>query len=668
MEMPQCLVIKFDSVYIWDGRGLRKYDEDVNLGPKELGRVAKCDEEMRRVKVTKIPVYNLSKVEIKEGLILKDYLHSLNSFQFVDSSNESVYLYTGDLEEPGFSERYDVVGGVPIKEGDKAKAISLMGLGMKFVEYAVLKYKSDDVLEEAIRFAYNFGMCNEVIKYFSMLSTWNSGVSLYAGLCYEKRGDLLTASKLLKNSPENFSRVVEKLKFKSNELIALYDIRKEPKILHTAIELFPDYHLPFFKLALYYMERGKLKEALEYVDESLKRRETLEGLITKAKILLSINRYQEAFDTINVVESRRRNGQTAFLKGLALLGLNAVSMAEREFQFACREGVVEACNRIRPSALDSLEVYTPQSLVGTRLYGYEIVDLLGSGGTGYVYKAMKGGKGFALKVFTSDVTVHEMLREASKMQELSSGTKYLVKVSGTFIDENSSDPLGYPPAIAMELMEGGDLKTVITSQDYSSLRHSSRWVEVVSIIFSKVSKGLAHLHREGYVHSDVKPSNILFTQPLPKFGNEASDSLLFERIIPKLSDLGSAIRIGVPPIQYTQVYAHPLQRFGVKADTMMDLYSLGVSLYVALTGTYPLPQWLEDEIESAVADPSKREHVMKDFYRVQLRLEYVPRELRDVTETLMKGEITAEEVSRDLDNIAHSIDLLYSQERVGIPL
>ncbi|WP_444543169.1 serine/threonine protein kinase [Metallosphaera hakonensis] len=314
-------------------------------------------------------------------------------------------------------------------------------------------------------------------------------------------------------------------------------------------------------------------------------------------------------------------------------------------------GIVEACSKALPSDASRGE-FDPDDWIGYVLYGYEIRSVLGRGGMGYVLLAEKNGKQFAMKVMKKEYKMDEFLYEVAKMQDISKGSRYMVRILANFIDENWTDYYGSPPAIVMEYMSGGDLRRILAEEEYLSLRHSVKWNEVVSLIFAKVAEAVIHLHKQGYVHADIKPSNILFDKPLSRYGEEAETQLLKGEVTPKLSDLGSSIRTGSPVIHYTPYYAHPKQRFGGRAETWMDVYSFTVSLYVTLTNNFPYPEWLERELEEAITSPEKRSEALKDFYSLEPRMDYVPQEYRDIILSGVRGETTMEQMRRDLLNLA----------------
>ena len=227
---------------------------------------------------------------------------------------------------------------------------------------------------------------------------------------------------------------------------------------------------------------------------------------------------------------------------------------------------------------------------GQRFSHYEILERLGGGGMGVVYKALdtKLNRHVALKFLPRELTRDDEAR-LRFMQEARSASA-LDHPNICTIHEIDSTPDGQM-FIAMALYDGETLKKRI---DRGPLP-----IEDALDIAMQVAKGLTKAHSAGIVHRDIKPANVMVTK----------DGFV------KIVDFGIAKLLGVTgPTQAgstlgTVSYMSPEQVAGEDADPRSDVYALGAVLYEMLTGRLPFPgenQWaVMNAIANREAEPPR---------------------------------------------------------------
>ena len=219
-----------------------------------------------------------------------------------------------------------------------------------------------------------------------------------------------------------------------------------------------------------------------------------------------------------------------------------------------------------------------------RLLGgrYKLEQCIGSGGMGEIYRARRThiGDTVAVKVLRADVVEDEKSRQ--RFYREARAAAMLHHPNAVVIHDFGEDADG-TAYIVMELLLGRSLRQVLVQEGpISALR--------VYGIIRQASAALDAGHRNGIVHRDIKPDNIILLDSndaadhvkILDFGiakvldNKTLDTHSLEQ---RLTNVGSVI--GTPH------YMAPEQCQGEEADSRSDIYSLGVVLYELLTGVAP---------------------------------------------------------------------------------
>ena len=273
-----------------------------------------------------------------------------------------------------------------------------------------------------------------------------------------------------------------------------------------------------------------------------------------------------------------------------------------------------------------------------RLGNYEILDLIGQGGMGIVYKAIHRhmDRIVALKVLKRELLDHptarvRFYREARVVSRLSHRN-----IVAAF-DAGEANGLHY---LVMEFVDGCDLAQMVSSLGPFQIDEALE-------LTIQAALGLRHAHEQDIIHRDIKPANLLLSKDgvvkvldlgLARLGGQMGSQLVPGE--ENLSRSGSVLG--------TLTFLSPEQALNTKqTDARSDIYSLGCTLYYLLIGSPPYAGDTLGEIWLA--------HREKPIPTVSLAGESINRKLNDVLHKMM-----AKNADERHDSIADLLDDLQS--------
>jgi tetratricopeptide (TPR) repeat protein/tRNA A-37 threonylcarbamoyl transferase component Bud32 len=223
----------------------------------------------------------------------------------------------------------------------------------------------------------------------------------------------------------------------------------------------------------------------------------------------------------------------------------------------------------RPEVTETLQTPIKELTTGSTFAGrYQIIEELGQGGMGRVYKVYDTDikEKVALKLLKPEIA-----SDKETIERFSNELKYARKISHRNVcrmyDLGKTEGTHF---ITMEYVSGEDLKTMIRMT-------GSLTIGATLSIGKQICDGLAEAHSLGVVHRDLKPQNIM----IDKWGNAKIMDFGIARSIKEKGITGPSVLIGTPE------YMSPEQAEAKEVDHRSDIYSLGIILYEMATGRVP---------------------------------------------------------------------------------
>ena len=267
----------------------------------------------------------------------------------------------------------------------------------------------------------------------------------------------------------------------------------------------------------------------------------------------------------------------------------------------------------------------PGTIIGNR---YRLVQILGEGGMGAVYKArdMELDRVIALKVIRPELASNPEILQRFK-QELILARQVTDRNVIRIFDLGEADGIKY---ITMEYLEGETLYQILR-------RHGKVPVQEAVDIMRQTLSGLQAAHREGVIHRDLKPGNIM---------RDASGRVaVMDFGLARSLEGDGMTRTGT--MMGTMEYMSPEQAHAKDLDARSDIFTVGLIFYELLTGKMPYAA------ESAVASLMKRTH--ERAVPVSSHDAAIPRPLTSIVAKCLESDPklryqSTAEVLRDIDN------------------
>jgi len=313
---------------------------------------------------------------------------------------------------------------------------------------------------------------------------------------------------------------------------------------------------------------------------------------------------------------------------------------------------------------ETIETPKEELTTGSTFAGrYQIIEELGKGGMGRVYKALdkKINEKIALKLIKPEIASDKKIIERFR-NELKFARKIRHKNVCQMFDLGEEKG---PHFITMEYVAGEDLKRLIRKMNGLS---SGQAIAIAK----QVCEGLTEAHRLGVMHRDLKPQNIMVDEE----GSARIMDFGIARSLEVKGITGAGVMIGTPE------YMSPEQVEGKDVDHRSDIYSLGVILYEMVTGKVPFegdtPFTIGVKYKSEAPQPPKElnDQIPEDLNQVILRCLEKDKEKRyqsasevhSELESIEKGiPATDRKVPKVKSSTSKELTVTFSPKKLWIP-
>ena len=227
-------------------------------------------------------------------------------------------------------------------------------------------------------------------------------------------------------------------------------------------------------------------------------------------------------------------------------------------------------------------------MIGETILHYKIIEKLGEGGMGVVYKAQdtKLDRLVALKFLPAHALSNSEDKERFIREAKAAASLNHQNIAHIYeIGESNESGSGKQMFIAMEYIEGKTLEDIIHSKGGSPLPLKT------AINYSiQIADGLQAAHEKGIVHRDIKSANIMV--------NEKDQIKIMDFGLAKFAGGTKVTKLGTT--MGTAAYMSPEQATGEKVDHRTDIWSLGIVMYEMISGQLPFKNDYEQALLYAI--------------------------------------------------------------------